>query len=1080
MNFLGRGKDMSSNFDMFPNNYRIFETLGKSAEENIYIDPDISIFKMRQFSEKMIDVIYSLEGMVPEERANQIDKLNHLRDHYVLDDEIVDIFHTIRKTGNRAVHEGNVSREVAMNLLKLSHYLSSWFMEVYVDYQYVSKNFKIPNDITNVQEQRIAELEAQLKDQEKEFNHLLKMNQKDASIHSQKVREDRRSRSKRFTDRRPPNESETRALIDEQLRTAGWEANTVELNYKSNRTMPDKKRAMAIAEWPCGNGYCDYALFDGLELVGIIEAKAYGKDIAGDLQQSKRYARDVESMEGVKLLNQVREYRVPFVYSTNGRPYLSQLKEKSGIWFWDTRQEFVPPYALENWHSPQDLRKKLEVNLEEANQNLQEDNEYPEFAGRYYQIEGIKAVEQALANNQHRMLIAMATGTGKTRLALGVMYRLIKAKRVRRILFLVDRKSLGEQTADSLKDTKIDNLSLSDIYDVKEVTDQFPEDTTKIQISTVQGMIKRLFNQEDPSKIPSVGTYDFIIVDEAHRGYNEDKELSEDQLEYHDEKDYISKYRRVIDYFDADVLALTATPALHTTNIFGMPIYIYSYTDAVVDGFLVDHNPPYKFVTELNEAGISIHKDEQITLWDPEKSVMNKARLEDDLHFDVAQFNRRVLNESFNQVICEALTDYIDPTERGKTLIFAATEYHANMLVRLLKAAYSDKGYKVSEDMIMKITGANDNPSQDIRRFKNEVYPNIVVTVDLLTTGIDVPEIVNLVFVRKVRSRILYEQMLGRATRLCPKIDKDSFNIFDAVQLYDTLYQVTDMKPVATKLNYSIQDTLEQAIVAETLEEYEFHRAELLAKLQRKKQGLDEKAIDEIREINNTYSIDKWLQSLKEMEQEDLVNEKDHIETFAVYRSTSREVVVSDEEDHLLSIERGFGEGNTKPEDYLASFEKFIKENINKIPALTIAANRPTDLTREDLREVELILKKHQFDERGLQAAWRKEKNETMIANIISFIRQAALGSPLVDNQTRISEAMVSIYNLHDWTPIQLKWLERIEKQLIQSPVLGPNAKEAFDDHGVFADQGGYQRIKQIFGNQTDTIVDMINEKLYG
>lgn len=1071
---------MPSNFDMFPSNYRIFETLGKSAEENIYKDPDISIFKMRQFSEKMIDVIYSLEGMIPGERASQVDKLNDLRDKYVLDDEIVDIFHTIRKTGNRAVHEGNVSRKVAMNLLKLSHYLSSWFMEVYVDYQFVSKDFQTPDNKTDAQEQRILELEAQLIDQEKEFKRQLELNQEEASIHSQAVRENRRRRSKRFTDRRPPNEAETRALIDEQLRTAGWEVNTIELNYKSNRTMPSKKRSMAIAEWPCGNGYCDYALFDGLELVGIIEAKAYGKDIAGDLHQSKRYARDVEIMEGIKILDSFGEYCVPFVYSTNGRPYLSQLKEKSGIWFWDTRQESIPSYALENWHSPQDLRKKLEVNLEKANKKLQEDNDYPEFAGRYYQIEAIKAVEDALADNQRRMLIAMATGTGKTRLALGIMYRLIKSKRVRRVLFLVDRKALGEQTADSLKDTKIDNLSLSDIYDVKEVTDQFPEDTTKIQISTVQGMVQRLFNQEDPGKIPSVGTYDFIIVDEAHRGYNEDKELSEDQLEYHDEQDYISKYRRVIDYFDADVLALTATPALHTTNIFGKPIYTYSYTDAVVDGYLVDHDPPYKFLTELSEAGISLHKDEEVLSWDPDKSVIDKALLEDDLHFDVAQFNRRVLNESFNQVICEALADHIDPTERGKTLVFAATEYHANLLVRLLKTAYSDKGYEVSEDMIMKITGSNDNPSQDIRRFKNEVYPNIVVTVDLLTTGIDVPEIVNLVFVRKVRSRILYEQMLGRATRLCPEIDKDSFNIFDAVQLYDTLYQITDMKPVTTKPNYSIQDTFEQAMIAETSTEYEFHRTDLLAKLQRKKQRLDDQAIDEIRELNNTYSLDKWLQSLKEMKQEDLVNEKDNIETLAVYRPSSKGVIISDEEDRILSIERGFGEGNTKPEDYLASFEHFIKENINKIPALTIAVNRPTDLTREELREIELILKKHQFDERGLQAAWKKEKNETMIANIISFIRQAALGSPLVDNQTRIREAMLSIYDLYDWTPIQRKWLERIEKQLIQSPILGPNAKEAFDDQGVFANQGGYKRIKQIFGDQTDTIVDKINEKLYG
>src|SRR5699024_3336024 len=165
--------------------------------------------------------------------------------------------------------------------------------------------------------------------------------------------------------------------------------------------------------------------------------------------------------------------------------------------------------------------------------------------------EAVQAVEKAIESDQRRMLLAMATGTGKTRTALSLMYRLIKSKRVRRILFLVDRTSLGKQVADALKDTKVENLSLSDIYDVKEVSDIKPEDTTKIQIATVQGMVRRLFYQEEGENIPSVGTYDFIVVDEAHRGYTEDKTISEEEITYFNEKEYISQYRRVIDYFDA-------------------------------------------------------------------------------------------------------------------------------------------------------------------------------------------------------------------------------------------------------------------------------------------------------------------------------------------------------------------------------------------------------------------------------------------------------------------------------------------------------------------------------------------------
>ena len=151
------------------------------------------------------------------------------------------------------------------------------------------------------------------------------------------------------------------------------------------------------------------------------------------------------------------------------------------------------------------------------------------------------------------------------------MYRLIKSKKCRRILFLVDRSSLGRQTEDALKDTKIEGYSFADIYDVKSLEDMTPEVETKVHIATVQGMVRRLF-YNDNEQLPSVGQYDFIIVDEAHRGYTSDREMSEEELLFRDQNDYISQYRRVIDYFDAACLGLTATPALHTTEIFGMPI----------------------------------------------------------------------------------------------------------------------------------------------------------------------------------------------------------------------------------------------------------------------------------------------------------------------------------------------------------------------------------------------------------------------------------------------------------------------------------------------------------------------------
>lgn len=952
-------------------------------------------------------------------------------------------------------------------------------MEVYVSYDFNSPKFIVPIDNEKEQAERIRILEQQLQEQEERFKEQLEKVRIYPVEDDKENRKARRYRSKRYAQNYPPNEKQTRILIDEQLRNAGWEANTDELNYKCKKTMPEKNRKMAIAEWKCGTGYADYALFDGLMLVGIVEAKPYGKDIAGDLVQSKEYARDVQVLDGINLVNEQLEYKAPFVYSTNGRPYLKQLAEKSGIWFWDARTPKKASYALESWHSPEDLRKKLEVDEITANKELSEDKQYPDFANRYYQIEAVQAVEKAIESDQRRMLLAMATGTGKTRTALSLMYRLIKSKRVRRILFLVDRTSLGKQVADALKDTKVENLSLSDIYDVKEVSDIKPEDTTKIQIATVQGMVRRLFYQEEGENIPSVGTYDFIVVDEAHRGYTEDKTISEEEITYFNEKEYISQYRRVIDYFDASVLGLTATPALHTTEIFGKPIYTYTYTDAVVDGYLVDHDPPYKFETELSKNGIRFNEGQEVTLWDPETQNIDKALLEDELNFDVTAFNKKVITESFNRVILSSLAEHIDPEENGKTLIFAANDSHADMVVRLLKEAYEKIGIPVDDDAIVKITGYIRHPNKEIKRFKNEKYPKIVVTVDLLTTGIDVPEISNLVFLRRVRSRILYDQMLGRATRLCPDIGKTSFKVYDAVHLYDTLQEITDMKPLVAKPNQAAMDIYDATINAENDEAFGFYKAELIAKLQRRKQCLSEKAKVEISELNQVESLDQWLQSIKMMSKKELEMQSENIQRMAEYKTSEQTMYISEAPDELLFVERGYGEGNEKPSDYLNSFNTFVRENINLIPALQIVVNRPKDLTREDLRTIELKLREKRYDETSLQTAWKNAKNEYIAADIISFIRQAALGSPLVDHEARIKNAMHKVYGAADWTPMQEKWLKRIEEQLLQQPVLGPDAQTAFDDAGVFQQNGGYKRMKAVFGDQTNSIVETINENLY-
>lgn len=1066
---------------MLANKWSFFATLGKQAEDNIYRDPNVSLIKIRQFAEKMTEAIFRLENITVWNIDKQLDKLRELERQGLLEEEIATVFHTVRKLGNKAAHDNYGTKSEALTVVRYGHYLANWFMEVYGPLSYKPIDFVEPQDIDKSHADEIARLKAQLELAESEnlaFQSQLESAAKQSDEENEREKKERRKRSKAFLRKADLNEKETRLMfIDEQLRNAGWEVDTESLVWGKG-VRPEKNKNLAIAEVPTNHGKADYALFIGLDLVGVVEAKRYNKTAAGDLSQAKEYSREIADSDEYIISKTYGSYKVPFIYSSNGRPYLKQLQEQSGIWFWDSRTPNKTSFALESWHSPDDLKQKMIVNEEKAEQELEEEP-YPDFADRYYQIEAVQAVEAGLSENRRRMLLAMATGTGKTRLALSLMYRLIKTKRVRRVLFLVDRRSLGTQAADALKDTKIENLSFSDIYDVKEVTDILPEKDTKIQIATVQGMVRRLFFKDDAEDIPSVGTYDFIIVDEAHRGYTEDRDMSEDELYFQTEKDYVSQYRRVIDYFDATVLGLTATPALHTTQIFGPPIYTYSYTQAVVDGCLVDHEPPYKFETELSKNGIKFEKDSEVDVWNDETKTIDKAHLEDELNFDVDKFNKQVITEPFNKAILEGLTNYIDPNEPGKTLIFAANDEHADLIVRLLKQAYQDAEIDVDDDAIAKITGYIRHPDKEIKRFKNEKYPNIVVTVDLLTTGIDVPEIENLIFLRRVRSRILYDQMLGRATRLCPEIGKDSFRIFDAAYLYDYLQNITDMKPVVTNPNQSIEEVLAKVLEAEDDEEFGFFKAELIAKLQRKKQRLSKESEKEISELNKVSSLDNWLTSIKTMSRTELEAETEKIQRVASYRTFKNPTVIAHQEDSLIDVSRGYGEENVKPADYLNEFNQFIRENINLIPALETVVKRPKDLTYQDLREVRLRLKEKKFDEKQLQEAWRQEKKEFIAADIISFIRQAALGTTLIDHETRIKLAMQKVYGMESWTPKQLKWLERIEKQLLETPVLAPTAQLYFNETTVWRDAGGYKSAERNIGEKVDSVIQVLNEQLY-
>jgi type I restriction enzyme R subunit len=279
------------------------------------------------------------------------------------------------------------------------------------------------------------------------------------------------------------DEAATRKLIDHQLRDAGWEADSEALTFERG-VRPTKGKNVAIAEWPTlaggKEGWADYVLFAGLQVVAVVEAKRKHKDIPGVIAQAKRYSAGY-LIKGDEFLPEGGPWgvhRVPFLFATNGRPFLRQLRTKSGIWFLDARRAANNAEPLEGWYTPAGLLERLKLDVDLAHAKLEV--EPMAYIERGYQRSAILAVEKAIAEGKREILVAMATGTGKTRTCIGLCYRLVKTRRFRRVLFLVDRNALGQQTADAFKDLRLDNLqAFTDIFDVKELSDQQPDPDTR-------------------------------------------------------------------------------------------------------------------------------------------------------------------------------------------------------------------------------------------------------------------------------------------------------------------------------------------------------------------------------------------------------------------------------------------------------------------------------------------------------------------------------------------------------------------------------------------------------------------------
>ena len=1085
---------MASNFKFLETEFPVLANFGNLAEQYCYTDPNSCLMKLGMIGETIVNLMFTYDKIPIPYDNSAVNRINVLSSEGLLTRDLTDILHALRKVRNKAVHENYSESSDCPVFLQMAYSLSEWFMQTYGDWNYQHQSFVMPVKEEDKTKKIVVLNKAQEEEKEEELTKTAIAYAEQAEQVDKKVR---LKQANKMASQRQKSEAETRYMIDEQLRQVGWEANTQEIRY-SKGARPAKGRNMAIAEWPTDStvskkGYADYALFVGTKLVGIIEAKAEHKDIPSVVDyQGKDYPRNIRKEDAEYQIGTWGEFKVPFTFVTNGRPYLEQFKTKSGIWFLDLREPSNVPVALHGWISPNGIMERLEKDIQAGNNALQvmpydllTDKDGLNL--REYQVKAIKAAEKAVIDGQKEVLIAMATGTGKTRTVLGMIYRFLKTNRFKRILFLVDRTSLGDQASDVFREVKLEELmTLDEIYNIKGLDEKTVDKETRIQVATVQSMVKRILYNEGQA-MPSVTDFDLIIIDEAHRGYILDKEMCDVEVLYRDQRDYQSKYRTVVEYFDAVKIALTATPALHTTEIFGQPIFKYTYREAVIEGYLVDHDAPHHLETKLSTGGIHYKSGDTVTVYDPVTGeITNSELLNDELDFDVENFNRQVITENFNRTVLAEIARDIDPEnpeEQGKTLIYAVDDQHADMIVSILKEIYSETG--VDNDAIMKITGSvgGGNPkkvAEAIKRFKNERFPSIAVTVDLLTTGIDVPEITTLVFMRRVKSRILFEQMLGRATRLCSQIHKTHFEIYDPIGVYDSLEQVNTMKPVVANPTTTFTQLLDGLEEVEDKDVVQAQINQIIAKLQRKKRRMDEKTMEQF--ISMADGMDP-TQFIVEIEKQTPENAKKSLlayrDMFEYIQQTSANgknpVVISEEEDELTKHTRGYGNSD-KPEDYLDAFSEYVTTHMNEIAALSIVCTRPKDLTRDALKALRLTLDREGFTTQQLNTAISELTNEEIAADIISLIRRYAIGSALISHEARIRRAVDKLKKAHNFSKQEMSWIGRMEKYLMEESVLNV---QVFDEDSRFKSNGGFVKINKIFQNQLEKIVLELNEYLY-
>lgn len=915
-------------------------------------------------------------------------------------------------------------------------------------------------------------------------------------------------------------EQKARKRIDQQLTQCGW----VVQDYEQMNIFAGL--GVAVREFPLVSGTADYMLYVDRRAVGVIEAKPEGHTLAGVELQSGKY------LDGLPANLPHFVLPLPFAYEATG-----EVTQFTNAMEPDARSR-----GVFSFHRPEELLRL--VQLDEQTRSLLRHRPALDTRGLWrVQEEAIRNLETSLADNRPRSLIQMATGSGKTFCSVSFVYRLIKFAKAKRILFLVDRNNLGRQTLNEFQ-------QYSNPYTGRKFTEEYPvqhlkrnalDPAAKVCITTIQRLFSMLKGDEDyreedeeaslfevedmisreavavayNAKLP-IETFDFVVIDECHRSiYN--------------------VWRQVLEYFDAFLIGLTATPTAQTIGFFGGNlVQDYTHEQAVADGVNVGYDV-FRIETEITRDGARLVREPSLFVPHRDRRTKRKKykELDNDLVYTANQLDRDVVAENQIRLVVRTFKEKLPQifpgrTEVPKTLVFAKTDLHAEDIVRIIREEFG-KGNDFCQKITSKTTGKK--PEDLLAEFRTMYNPRIAVTVDMIATGTDVKPLECLLFMRNIRSLGYFEQMKGRGCRV---IDADAlqtvtpdakakthFVIVDAVGVCED--EKTASKPLDRQPSIALEKVLDWVKAGAADADLVSTLAARLARLGRQATPEQEEAIVKASGGANVATLctnllasidpDETLKQavakfqlaegqepsekqLQQVEQERMqaalrpFHEPKLRSAVLGLRPSTEQVIDEITGDSLIRAEFD-GAALEKARSLLSNFRQFIEDNKNEIEALQVLYSQPyrAGLRFSQVKELvaEIQQPPHQLHpERVWQAFEAVEPNKVKghggrhLVDVIALVRHALDPTSLLmpfgaTVDERYQKWLADQANAGaTFTAEQRRWLDAIKDHIARCLTIEP---DDFQDV-PFNQIGGLARAHELFGNRLTELLDELNERL--